>query len=366
VKVALVNYEYPSTDPECGGGGEVTRQLRKGLARRGHLVRVVTDNADANLDPGIVGPDTAGHYTTFPTRARKHIRDAVEWADVVNGHFSLPSSLTLPRVCSKTDTPLAVTIMGADMFDPTRFQLIRPAANLVNRYICGRADAVIAPSTDMVERVEARTGVDCQLIHYGIDPAEWNWRERTLSKPVQIVSVSRVIERKNLPMAIKAVQHLREKNINAEYTIVGTGDELPTLRRDYGHYDWLSLPGYVDNLQAALDDAHIFAHPSVYEAFGIVYLEALASGLPVVTTRQGGALDIVDPAVGEMTDADAPPMVFGLELHRVIANYSAYQSATRGYVESQFAASQMTDAYERLFESLINDTDTARRVRATH
>jgi len=364
MKSVLVNYEHPDTDPNCGGGGEVSRQLQNGLKARGHQVRIVTDGVENADDWTLRGPPTRGHWSTFPARTYPHLRNLVEWADVVNSHFSLPSGLMLPRLCNATDTPLAVTCMGADVYDPTRFGLVRPVADTVNRYILDQADAVIAPSMDMVKRVEGKYGIDCRLIHYGIDVDEWNWSAHELHEPVRIHSVCRLVERKNLKTAIEAVATLRQSGIDATYTIVGRGPKLDAIQelKFENDYSWLHPVGYAENLEQEYGSHDIFFLPSEHEAFGVVFLEALASGLPVVTSPNGGQRDIVSdgvglaaPALGDggaLLEFSDDVKMYADMLSQVIFNYDEYQRATRGYVESEFSLAQMVDQYERLFQEL--------------
>jgi len=359
MKILLVNYEYPTTDPNCGGGGEVTRQLKHGLEELGHVVRVVTDGVRECCDLLLFGPAEGGHWATFPVRARSHIEECVGWADVVNGHFSLPSSLGLPHLCERADTPLAISVMGADVYDPTRFTAIRPVADLVNGRLLSGADAVVAPSTDMCERVSKRYDIKTQLIHYGIDVDEWEWQSRERHNPLRVLSVSRLVERKNLSTSIKAVRELRRSGIEAEYRIVGQGPREMALKRGSKMPDWLDFRGYVDHLQAEYEWADVFFLPSKHEAFGIVFLEALANGLPVVTSQNGGQRDIVSADVGfaGRAVADGGALAVANEqyadmLAKVAVEYERYQRATRGYVKSHFSQAKMVDQYETLFQRL--------------
>jgi len=357
--VLLVNYEYPATDPNCGGGGEVTRLLKEGLEGRGHTVRVVTDGVRGCCDRSIHGPADSGHWATFPVRAYSHAKECVEWADVVNGHFSLPSSPMLPLLCERADTPLIISVMGADVHDPTRFAAIRPVADLVNGWLLSSADDIVAPSTDMCEGVNEKYGIEPQLIHYGIDIDEWEWRERKRHDPLRVLTVSRLVERKNLSTAIEAVRELRDSGIDAEYRIVGEGPREMALKRGSMIPDWLDLRGYVDDLQSEYNWADVFFLPSEHEAFGMVFLEAIASGLPVVTSPNGGQRDIIPTDVGIAGRAIAdgeeirfPREVYADMLSEVTFEYGSFQAATRGYVERNFSQTQMVNQYETLFQRI--------------
>lgn len=346
MRVLLVNYEYPELTENCGGGGRVTELLRDGLEDRGHQVRVITDGGDASFDPGLHGPDP-GHYASFPFRARGHISAQDEWADVIHGHFSLPSSLSIPAF---TSSPFVCSVFGADVYDPTRYKPIRPLADLANRYILGRADAVLTPSSDMEERVRRKYGLEPQTVHLGIDPTNWEWTPRDRDDTLRILSVGRLVERKNLFRACNAVRDLAENGYDVEYRIVGTGpleDELSY----FDDYDWFERRGYVDDLQAEHDWADVFFLPSHHESFGLVFLEALSSGLPVVASTCGGQTDIVSEDVGALGDPDDPWAMIDA-LQAVDDDYGELQSNTEGYVDEHFSAAKMVEEYAAVYEAV--------------
>lgn len=336
--VTLVNYEFP---PHCGGGGRVTKLLTDGLQAQGHTARVFTDLTDY-------------HYTTWPLRSYRRLNHYLDThdVDVLHGHFSLPSSAHLPRLARKHDVPLVVSVMGADIYDPTRFQLVRPLADRINQHILEAADAVVAPSIDMQDRVVQKHAVNCRCIHYGIKPDAWTWSIRTMSESPTILSVCRLVERKNLDTAISAVIQLAdETGLDVTYRIVGTGPMKGELTSRWGDHDVIEFGGYVEDLQPEFDAADVFFLPSEHEAFGMVFLEALACGLPVVTSTTGGQTDIVN-GTGLTVDGDTPN-AYTNALEQVLTRYETYQRRTEGYVEAEFSQSQMVNAYTELYREVV-------------
>lgn len=340
MRVLLTNYEYPGVTANCGGGGEVTRLLKQGLEAQGHDVVLVTDDAD-------------GHHLTFPFRAYNEIDRVIETQDidVINGHFVLPSSLLLPRLSAKHDVPFAVTVMGADIYDPTRYSWIRPALNVAAKRVLTSADAVIAPSFDMAERTNELYKGQTNVIHYGSDLSEWSQSHSNTAGEYHVVTVARLVARKNIDVAVRAVRKLRNEGVNATYRIVGTGPLHEDLMDDYGDYDWLELRGYVDNLQAEYDWGDVFLLPSKHEAFGMVFLEALASGLPVVTTPTGGQTDIVNHGKsGQIRIADPEELAAGLQA--IHGDYAHYQANARQSVDPYFSTERMAEQYAELYTEL--------------
>lgn len=348
MKILLVNYEFPGVTANCGGGGEVTKQLADGLLDRGHKVEIFTDEAD-------------GSYLTFPVRTYRELRERVDLfePDVIHGCFSIPTSVLLPKISREFGVPLVVSVMGADVYDPTRYKWIRPVLDACNRHVLSAADAVVSPSTDMAARVRRKYALDPDVIHYGIDADAWDWTRRDVDAEVRLLSVSRLVDRKNLENAVRAVGKLRESGVNATFTIVGKGpsrEKLSALKAKRG-YDWLELAGYVPDLQETFDTHDVFFLPSEHEAFGMVFLEALASGLPVVTTSTGGQSDILrdgELMPGALAESDSPEEL-AETICGVVAEYVAYQERTGGYVSSLFSRENMVSGYEAVYERVNCD-----------
>ncbi len=335
----LINYEHPAYTTNCGGGGQVTETLLRGLSRHGH-------------DPELVTDDTDGWYLTSPRRLYRRLRDLAD-PGLLHAHFSVPSGLPAAYYRLDRDLPLVVSVMGADIYDPTRYDYIAPLRDLANRFVFRQADRVVAPSTDMAKRVRERYGIDAEVINYGIDSDQFHWDASGLHDPIRILTLCRHVERKNLRRACEASQQLADWGWSITHRVVGTGPERARLQREFGDSDVHEFPGYAESKQSQYRWGDVFFLPSLHEAFGMVFLEALASGLPVATSDVGGQTDIVTDAVGET----APPADTGglaAALAMVASGYDAYHDATEGYVKRNFRAEQMVERYESLYREVTH------------
>lgn len=339
MKVLHVTYEFPGQTENCGGGGQATAQLDRSLSDYGIQSRVVTDT-------------TGGHWATFPIRRHGAISDAVAsfQPDLLHGHFSLPSSLLLPRISRRADIPLVITAMGADVYDPSRYRFLRPLADRVNQWLFAAADAVTVPSRDMAARIQSKHNISPTRIPHSIDTNSWTWRARTQPSDPEILTVARLVERKRLERGIQAVESLRDDGWAATYRLVGTGPLTADMEALAADRDWLEVAGYVDDIRAAYGKADLFLLPSDHEAFGMVLLEALASGLPCVTTEAGGQSDIVNSDVGAVTQLSARALAAGLR--DVLQRYSEAQPATKQYVASRYDISVVARRYADLYRRL--------------
>jgi glycosyltransferase involved in cell wall biosynthesis len=176
------------------------------------------------------------------------------------------------------------------------------------------ADRVIAASRGVKAGLQ-ELGVPDHLIeiaHNPVDvPVNARWQPRSLgTRPPVITTVGRLVDLKDHPTLIRAFVRLRETH-EATLQIVGVGpnkERLLALAAELGVADEVHLLGWRDNPSAVLQESDIFALSSTTEGFGNVLVEALACGLPAVSTDcKGGPREILeDGRVGLLVPVGDP------------------------------------------------------------
>jgi glycosyltransferase involved in cell wall biosynthesis len=179
-----------------------------------------------------------------------------------------------------------------------------------------RADIVIAPSRYSAEVARREYGVAAEKIAVVPEPIELErWTSlfaaaapRTRGGPT-ILCVARMYPRKRVGDLLEAAALLRSRIPGARVRIVGKGPEwgnAARLHAKLGLGETVTLLGDVsrDRLAEEYVSADIFCLPSVQESFGIVFLEAMAAGLPVVACRAAAIPEVVEDGV---TGLLAPP-----------------------------------------------------------
>lgn len=345
VSVSLVNYERP---PNCGGGGVFTADLADGLRTRGHDVDVVADKRES-------ATTSTRDLVTFPVRSLPDARDTADSADIINGHFAVPSSLLLPVVARRTDTPLVVNLMGADVYDPTRYDRVRPLLDATLKHWVGRhADALVVPSEDMAGRVPAALQDRVRVIPYFVDTKRFTPAAPDPTDPIRLLTVARLVERKRLDRAIRALSHLADRDLDATLTIAGTGPEEPILKataEEHGVASRVEFTGFVPeaDLPGLYREHNIFVLPSAHEAFGIAAAEAMASGLPVVATDTGGHAEVAGEA-GEVVAPRSEAVADGIAT--VWADLTDRSHAARERACARFSADAVIPQYEQIFREV--------------
>jgi glycosyltransferase involved in cell wall biosynthesis len=189
----------------------------------------------------------------------------------------------------------------------------------------------------------------------------WNVAEHRRPRrdgPLRLLSVGRLIPRKGGELLLRAVAEARRRGACVELTVVGTGSEaarLTALGIDLGVP--VSWRGFVDQpeLPQVYAEADAFAFPTLDDPFGMVLLEAAASGLPVIASAYAGATEdlvenevhgfVVDPRnISAMADAivrlAASPdlrIEMGRAAHRVTLRRTPAATAA-GYLQAAEAA----------------------------
>lgn len=326
MRVLLLNYEYP---PLGGGAGVATQALARGLAARGVMVDVITAGERDSCSSEVLWDGHApeeGLLTVYRVKSRRsgiheagmggafsYLRTALplvrarmrdEHYDVVHLFFSLPTGAMLPFL-SLGDTPVIVSLRGSDVpgYDPYVRKLGRAHKVLrpLTRWIWRRASRVVAVC-ESLGRLALRTDprLRYSVIPNGVDLTRFRPSIRARSRhprKVRCLAVARLVERKGIGDLIQAIASLERGRYELE--IVGSGPDeqrLKDLAELLGVSREVIFAGSVDRaaIPGRYRDADIFTLTPREEAFGNVFAEALASGLPIVGSTVGGIPELVE------------------------------------------------------------------------
>ena len=319
MKILFCNYEYP---PLGGGGGVVMSALARELARR-HEVTVLTSQA-----LGLVGANVEGgvRIARAPVFFRRQLAVAnfpsmlaflpsgvlkglgllrSTHFDVVNTHFVVPSGPVGQVLARIGRAPNVLSVHGGDLFDPSKQSSPHRHAWLRApiRYMLNAADEVVGQSSDTVRHVSEIYGVNrpVELIPLGIErpPAVTGAPREALGLPSAafvMVTIGRLVARKSTLQLLQALASCDRPDVHL--VVVGDGPDMAILHSAAaaaGVAERVHLLGQVSDGQKyqALAAADIFVSTSQHEGFGLVFLEAMAFGLPVVCYDRGGQTDFL-------------------------------------------------------------------------
>jgi glycosyltransferase involved in cell wall biosynthesis len=390
MKIAMVSeHANPLADVgsvDAGGQNVHVAALAKGLTSRGHDVTVFTRRDDPSTPRRITSADgyvvelvAAGPPTDIPKDEllqympafADHLRArwAEEPVDVVHAHFWM-SGLASVRAARSSGTPVLQTFhaLGTVKRRQQGSRDTSPATRIaLERRLCATVDRVIATCRDEVAELR-RMGLTADrssVIPCGVDtdafrPVAVPPRAGPPSQP-RLLVIGRIVERKGVGNVIEALAQLPGVELlvagGPAPDLVDTDPQVVRLRRlarELGVADRVRFLGSVSrpDLPALTCSADVVVAVPWYEPFGIVPVEAMACGRPVVGSAVGGLLDTVVPGVtGELVPPRRPDLL-ALVLRDLLADPArreAYGRAGRARAVSTYQWRQVVAATEDVY-----------------
>lgn len=162
-----------------------------------------------------------------------------------------------------------------------------------------KADLVLCASSFTKYTIELEYSLNTiKVIPYGVTPEEYLFFERTNSKVLKVLFVGSLNQRKGIYYLLEAVEKLQKSNYEVELTIIGRGifdKEMINLFKIKN----LNLKQNIsfEELVSSYQKADVFVLPSLCEGFAQVILEAMSTGLPVISTKHTSAPDLINDEV---------------------------------------------------------------------
>lgn len=186
---------------------------------------------------------------------------------------------------------------------------------------------------------------------------------RARSTP-RVAAVGRLVHKKGFDVLLAALAAARRRGVVFDCTIAGSGPEGDALRKlsgELGLDDNVAFLGWRDDIGACLADADVFVLPSRDEPFGIVCLEAMALGVPIIATRTDGPSEVLDADTAILTERnDAEGLARALHefaSHRDAAAQRALAASAR--FARYYSEDAVVSQYLELYADLIAVPETA-------
>jgi len=231
---------------------------------------------------------------------------------------------------------------------PRQALLLRFVTTLTDRYVCVSRDSA---------RLAALQGVSSRklcVVWNGIDTTRFQAGRRSLEGPV--VTVARLSPEKDIETLLRAVALAARTSPTLCLEVAGDGPCMADLRRltdELRLNGRVQLLGQVREVPQLLARAGVFVLPSRTEGISLTLLEAMASGLPVVTTRVGGNPEVVEDGVtGVLVPPGDPAALAGslLRLWNEPEERRRLGNDGRSRVEEHFDIRRMVAKYQHLYE----------------
>jgi glycogen(starch) synthase len=326
VRVLLLSWEYPPLIE--GGLARHVRKLAEGLAAQGIEAHVLTRGMEESPQEEEVG-GVCIHRVREPGRPTE-LGEFVAWVEHMNADmlaagvelgdlFSFEAvhahdwlvAVAGDHLARRFRCPLVATIHATEYGRHQGHVDTHPQSHIhsVEHWLANRADRLITCSAYMREHVCDVYGLEeeqVSVVPNGIDPSELApvadlaALRRRFAAPEErlVLLVGRLVYEKGFQVALEALPGLIERLGDVRFVVAGSGtheEELRTLATALGLDGHGTFLGWIgdDVLHSLYRIADLTVVPSIYEPFGLVALEAMASGCPCLVADTGGLREVV-------------------------------------------------------------------------
>ncbi|ODA39097.1 N-acetyl-alpha-D-glucosaminyl L-malate synthase BshA [Desulfosporosinus sp. BG] len=373
MKIGIVCY------PSYGGSGVVATELGYALGERGHQVHFISSARPFRLhrfhEQLFFHEVTDVSYPLFkyPPYTLLLANKIVEVAnyvglDVIHAHYAIPHSISayLAKQMMKRPLPLVTTLHGTDVTlvgaYEEFFQLTRMALQV--------SDRITAVSSALARETEEAFGVleqGIEVIPNFIDPKVYLPTEKSLQRcrchfaPHGEKILAHISNFREVKRVVDVVNifALVEKVVPSKLLLVGDGPEMNRVEREVvklGLEGKVQFLGSQESVQEILQTVDVFLLPSAQESFGLVALEAMACGVPVICSRVGGLPEVVQHGVtGYLAEVgDIKGMSeFVLKLLTDDSRYKAFSEQAVNWARETFPVDRAVQGYEKVYEEAI-------------
>ncbi|MGB0888920.1 MAG: glycosyltransferase family 4 protein [Solirubrobacterales bacterium] len=326
MRILILSWEYPPLIE--GGLARHVRKLAENLVHLGVEVHVLTRGDGTAGDEQVINgvnvhrvrepqrPSDLGEFVTWIEHMNTDmlgagiaLGDQYQF-DVVHGHDWLVAS-ACDHLAKRFERPLVMTIHATEYGRHQGWVDKHPQSHIhgIEKWITNRADAVIACSAymrDHIADIYALEESAVAVVPNGIDPDDLRPMENldelrssfAATDEKLVLLVGRLVYEKGFQVALEALPSLIESVGKVRFLVAGSGtheDELKAQAEELGLMQHGTFVGWIgdDVLHSLYRIADLTVVPSIYEPFGLVALEAMASGCPCLVADTGGLREVV-------------------------------------------------------------------------
>jgi L-malate glycosyltransferase len=294
---------------------------------------------------------------------------------IIHTHWLIPQGYIGAVFHRIRDVPHIATVHGSDLNLITHHKILAP----FGRFIICNSDAITVNSSYMRQQLETfmpdQRG-KIRVIPMGIDPEKYNKEDFSdLKKAYQtsniILSVGRLIDWKGTVFLIDAMPFVIREHPDTLLLIAGSGPEKDSLIRRVHELDLekkVIFLGVVSNqdLLSFYHSADVFVLPSINkagktEALGVVLLEAMASGCPVIGSNVGGIPDIITDGENGFLVPEQNPRVLAEKIIYLLSDpelRAKFRCAGLSTVKTQFSWDSVSIRFSEIYHEVIKNNHT--------
>ena len=392
MNILMVTLAY---DPAIAFGGpvKIVQNNARELVRRGHQVTVYCTNRldrEHKIAPRTIEREDQGvrvvyHNTWFMTRWRGNFGPSLSPGmirylyregkrfDVIHINEARAfTTLTAALFAQAAHIPYIIQAHGSFVYGLHSQRMKRIYDKLIGRSIYRRAARVIALRPEEIIECES-VGIPrhkITVIGNGLDLTTWQVRKedgvifrKRFGIPLDahlVLFLSRLDKKKGPDLLVEALSQLKIPNVYCVFAGPDDGyqEYVQQLAINYGLSDRVIFTGLLRNgeVRAAYAAADVFVLPSRFDTFPMAIVEALASGLPVLTTETCQVAELIREKAGLVTPVD--PTAIANALERLLSNSdlrSTYAKGAKVLAEKEFSVQKTVDRLEEVYRQVVRD-----------
>ena len=370
-KIGIVCY------PTYGGSGVVATELGIALAEKGHEVHFISYSQPFRLDR--VSDKTFFHevtvpdyplfdYTPYELNLTSKLVDVVlhEKIDILHVHYAIPHASAAIQAKHILETyginiPIVTTLHGTDITLLGKDKSFKP----VIEYAINKSDAVTSVSLDLKKETLNHFKITKQIdvIPNFIDSNLYNkdgdkvLRSKFANTDEKIlIHVSNFRKVKRVTDVVKIFE-IVQKEIPSKLIMIGDGPEriqAEQLCRKLNISDRVKFMGKLKSVEEFMSISDLFLLPSETESFGLVALEAMASGVSVISSNSGGLSEVnIDDVTGYLSEVGDVKRMSENAINLLSDNEKLEEFKENAFIHSQkFDLPNILPLYECLYEKL--------------
>ena len=365
--------------PTYGGSGVMATELGNFLAKKGHVIHLISHSMPVRLNPFhgninfhevYIDPYPLFHHQPYEVALASSIVETVkrEKLDVLHVHYAIPhayAAYMATQILKDQNIiiPFITTLHGTDITLVGKNPAYKPAVSFsINHssYVTAVSESL---KKDTEELFDLKNSIEVipnfvNLKGYDREPKD-NRKYFANDNETIFCHVSNFRPVKRVFDVIKVFKKVQDQR-NSVLIMVGDGPDrniAEKLSRDLGIWDKVIFRGKTYDVQSMLGISDIFLLPSGTESFGLSALEAMASHVPVIATNVGGLSEVVDhnkngflENIGDV-ESMAEDALSLIDNKEKMINFS---NSAREKAES-FSMNEISQRYLELYQKLINE-----------
>jgi glycosyltransferase involved in cell wall biosynthesis len=280
--------------------------------------------------------------------------------DIIHAHVSYPAGYGAMLLSEELEIPFIVT-EHATFFS----EILMGRHKKFTKKVLDKAESYVAVSSPLKNKIIEAGRSNCEVIPNFIDFEKFSKSNEpeimNNDDKFNLINVSLMTEKKGIIFLLKSLKQLVEnfnyKNIHLN--LVGDGpkkNEYKKIAKKLNIMDFCTFYGMVENDKVAnlMNKSKALVISSKKETFGVVGIEAMAAGLPVVATICGGPEDYVTSETGLLVEREnVNDLSKGIK--NLIDNYQSYDSEViKKYIKDNFSKEAVTKEYIKLYQKIIS------------